>query len=334
MGYVLKDIATITEPARVSLAGVPNFIQVASKTTGGTAFSAKLVPMPESISGETVTASGYYNAAGTFFANASFRNTGPVIVDGLDFVYVRARVAGVAVSPAVFYTEAVGYISGVTADIFTDNIFKIAVPPGAFYMISSTAASTVNDFFIGLYNAVEFEIQDGHGGTRVIQGTTDAGAVAGLVFYLSIDPLETAENLKAALLNDPYLAANYSVYSDIDYVVGASTVDGVIITALDLGPEFNLSITATGGTVVSIAAGTVSDTIRGALPIVGVFVDLYAVEDVDRIETAPPSGSLGEFVVTLSKSYNGVPAWFDLNRIFAQSVDFTPPPLGFPGVGA
>lgn len=222
MGYILKDIAEITEPARVSLSGLPNFIQIASKTSGGTRYEVRIAP------------------------------TSPT--------------------------------------------------------------------------AVLVTIQDGGGGIRAIQGTTDPEAVEGSVFFISTDPLETAENLKAALLNDNYIFANYDVYSDISWNAGAPTVNGVVVKAKDIGTEFNLTVTGAGATVTAISAGTSTDSIRGSEPIVEVAVDLYREDAGQYIHTAAPAGSLGAPIITLSKSYNGAPIWFDLNGIAAQNLQFTPPP--------
>lgn len=222
MGYLIKDIAVITEPARISLSGLPNFIRLASKTTGGTRYQVRVVP---------------------------------------------------------------------------------------------TSAS-----------AITVTVQDSEGGIRVLTGTTDPEAVEGSVFFISADPLDTAENLKAALLNDAYVTANYDVYSDITWNGGTPTVNGVVIHAKDMGGEFNLNVTGAGATVSTISNGTVNDTIRGSEPVVEVSVDLYRENADQYVHTSPPAGSLGAPIITLSKSYNGTPVWFDLNGIAAQNLAFTPPP--------
>lgn len=221
MGYILKDIANITEPARISLSGLPNFIRLASKTVGGTRYQVRVVP-------------------------------------------------------------------------------------------TSPSAITVT-------------VQDGEGGIRVLTGTTDPEAVEGSVFFIAADPLETAENLKAALLNNAYISANYDVYADIAWSGGAPTVNGVVIQAKDMGAEFNLTVTGAGAAVTAITTGTVNDTIRGSEPVVEVAVDLYKEDASQYIRTTPPAGSLGAPIITLSKSYNGLPIWFDLNGIAAQNLVFTPP---------
>lgn len=223
MGYILKDIANITEPDRVTLSGLPNFIQIASKTAGGARY--------------------------------------------------KVRIA--AVSPS----------------------------------------------------AINLIVQDGQGGVRVVRGTDDPVEVDGLVFYISSEGLSTAENMKAAFLNDPYINANYDVYSDIGWSDGSPTLNGIIVEAKDIGAEFNLTITPVGATAAVMQTGTSADTIRGNDAIVEVSVDLYRENAAQYIHTAPPAGSLGDPIVTLSKSYNGRPLWFDLNGIAAQNLNFTPPTL-------
>lgn len=221
MGYVLKDIATIGEPARVSLAGLPNFLTISSKTTAGTAY--------------------------------------------------RARIA----------------------------------PTGA---------------------PVSLTITDSAGGTRGISSTDELEDAGGYVFYYAADPLELAENIKAAVLNDAYISANFNMYSDVSWNNGAPTVNGVIIEAKENGPEFNLTLSASGATTTSLATGTSSDSIKGNNPMTSIFVDVYRTETGAYIREIAPSGRLGDPVITLNKTYAGAPVWFDLNAVPAQSLAFTPPP--------
>lgn len=221
MGYIIKDIATITEPARVSLSGLPNFIIFESKTAGGTKFKARIFP-----------------------------------TSGTEIIIT---------------------------------------------------------------------VQDNEGGVRALNGTLDPAEVGGVVFFISSEILDTVENIKAAFLTSAYITANFDVYNEIDWGGGAVTTGGVIIEAKDNGAEFNLVIGATGATVTTLAAGTDTDTISEGENIVEIAIDLYADTVTEPIHTAPPAGSLGAFIITLSKSYNGLPVWFDLNGIAAQNLAFTPP---------
>lgn len=221
MGYILKDIATIKEPARISLSGLPNFIQLSSKTTGGTAFQARIVPVSTS------------------------------------------------------------YIS--------------------------------------------ITIQDSQSGIRNLVSTTEPANVEGSVFYLSTDILETTENIKAALLTDSYIAANFDVYSDIIWNSGTPTVNGVVLKAKEIGSEFNLTIAGSGATITFIATGASSDSIKGNAPVVEISVDMYRESTTAPIHTQPPSGSLGKPIITLTKSYNGLPIWFDLNGVAAQNINYLAP---------
>lgn len=221
MGYILKDIANILEPARLSLSGLPNFIQLSSKTASGTAYQSRITP---------------------------------------------------------------------------------------------TSAT-----------AISISLTDTDGGVRVITGTTDPEEVGAGVFFISSDLLERAENIKQALIEDPYIAANYNVFSDVSWNAGAPSVNGVIVQALANGAEFNLAVTATGATVTSITTGASSDTLKGEAPIVEIYVDLYREEVGSFLGNSDPAGSLGIPAITLSKSYNGAPVWFDLNGIVAQKLDFNTP---------
>lgn len=219
MGYVINNIANITEPARLSLSGLPNFIQIASRTGGGSAYRGRITPTSQT--------------------------------------------------------------------------------------------------------SISVTVVDKAGGSRTITGTTDKTAVGGSVFYISTNPLETTENIKAALLNDAYISANYTVFSDISWNDGAPEVNGVLMVALEWGQEYNLVMTASGATI-GTANGNMNDSIKGSEPMVTISADVYAVES-RYIQDLPPNGEPGKHIVTLSKTYSGSPIWFDLNGVAAQNLGFEDP---------
>lgn len=210
MGYLLRDIAVISDPAEVSTAGVNNFMTVAPKTVTATTYQGRLVPT------------------------------------GLPF-------------------EAT---------------------------ITTPYAS------------------------HTLVGTADPDEAGGDTFYLPSDALQASENLKNALLRDPYFQDNYAVAVDIGWSGSSATVNGVLIRALDTGPEFNLSVTvAFGGTYTQITAGSTNDSLRGINPTAVIGVDLYRETFTPYVRQVAPSGLLGDPVVRLSKTYNGSPVWFDINAV-------------------
>lgn len=167
-------------------------------------------------------------------------------------------------------------------------------------------------------------LQDTYGGVRTFKGVADAAEAGGLNFMVTANAVETAENLKAALLNDSYISANYEVFNDMDYATLSTS--GVVLRALDMGSEFNLTATSAEGiTYTQQTAGSSGDTIKGNAPTSVVSIDLYEVEMPARVRETPPEGRLGRPVVTLNKSYNGSPIWFDLNGVASHKLEFTPP---------
>lgn len=169
-----------------------------------------------------------------------------------------------------------------------------------------------------------FTLQDTYGGVRTFKGVASEADAGGLTFVVSANPIETAENVKAALLNDSFIAANYEVFNDIDYAT--LTTAGVMLRAYDMGAEFNLTATQVEQvTYTPVAAGTSNDTIKGNTPTVVVSVDLFEIQMPSRLREEAPAARLGRPLVTLNKSYNGSPVWFDLNGVATHKLEFTPP---------
>lgn len=223
MDYIIRDIAEITPPRRVTLAALPNFIQIASKPRTGEYYAATITPL----------------------------------------------------SPS----------------------------------------------------AVSVTVADNVGGARTFIGTLDPQRVGGQVFYLSADPLETAENLRAAMLADDWLAANYEIYTPLAWAGGGVTSTGVEIRSRGQGSAFNLNITAVGAMVNGVTPSSSSDSLKGNEPTADIYADIYAV-DADHVgEFDRPAGrALGRRLVTLAKTYAGDPVWFDLNGIAAGAGPWNAPP--------
>lgn len=165
---------------------------------------------------------------------------------------------------------------------------------------------------------------DTYGGVRSFKAVSLPADAGGLSYLLTGNAIENAENLKAALLSDGFIAANYEVYNDMDYA--AMTTAGVVVRALEIGAEFNIQVQeAEGVTYTPIATGSSADSIKASAPTVVVSVDLFEIEMPARVRETPPAGRLGRPVVTLNKSYNGSPMWFDLNGVASHKLEFTPP---------
>lgn len=325
MGYVLKDIANITEPDRVTLSGLPNFIQIASKTAGGTFFTGRVLPNIMLVGANALTNVGFMRPDGTVNAgNSGYRHTAPIDIEGVSKLYILSGSGSLSASPAVFFNASNVRISGVTPSEVGVRYYELTPPAGAKYVVS-TCQVIHADIFTVASSLISLNVQDGAGRVRVLRGSLVLGDVGGSVFFMSADALQLAENIKGAFLNDALIEANYDVYSDIEWNEGAPVVNGVILEAKERGAEFNIALTAEGATFTVLSAGSSLDTLRGNEPLIEVSVDLYRENAAQYIHTEAPAGKLGAPIVTLSKTYNGRPLWFDLNGIAGQNLNFTPP---------
>ena len=223
MGYVLKDIANITEPKRVTLAALPNWLQLASKSSAGQPYVGVITP------------------------------------------------------------------------------------------------SSATDITVA--------ITDSAGGIRTFTGTDAAQDAGGNVFYISSDPLVTAENLRGVLLADLWLAANFEIFVPLTWAGGVASGNSVRLQSKANGAEYNLTVTVTGAAYNNVSTSSSSDSIRGNAPTADVLVDIYAV-DRDHIggDDRPAAAQLGQLLVTLSKTYYGDPVWFDLNGVMQAPPAFNAPP--------
>jgi len=238
MGYVSKDIAVITEPDRLALSALPNFVTFASK-------------------------------------------------------------------PSVKqYLEITIKINMTQGTNLAATVLNITQPDGA-----------VNSF----------------------KGTITPSAVGGSTFYISATKSDTAENLRQALLNNRWIAANFEVSIPFNLVNNA-ILNGEIISikSKGAGTDYNITVAAPGNTanvaylvtpVVPVSVN--NDSISGEASTAEIDLDLYVDADLYFGQDDKPISvaSLGHYATTLQKTYSGVPLWFELNSIFAQNNKYNTPPL-------
>lgn len=242
MGYKTKDIADITEPARVSLAKTSNFVQFASKPSVKTFFDVdiQLTAVPS------------------------------------------------------------------TPDVSQRTVLRVTDPSG---------------------RITEFH------------GTTVASEVGGSVFYVAQDTADTAENLRQALLNNAWLAANFDIRIPSVWS-GSNVANGntLSIRGKAAGAAFVATVAAPNNAAnsayiitVNSATSTDTDSIKGNADTVEIELDMYEGANVFLGADDRPTDEdkLGTLAVVMQKTYAGQPVWFDVNGPVTQYGPYNLPREGW-----
>lgn len=168
-------------------------------------------------------------------------------------------------------------------------------------------------------------------------GTTDPTLVGGAVYYIAADHTDTAENIRQTLLADAWVAANFTIKIPATWTGTAlQNSDTLYITSNGYGAEFNIVLTAPNNTANAAYTITITnatshngDSISGEAVTAEISLDVYTDTGVFLGADDKPvsTAALGNYAITLSKTYTGVPVWFDLNALFAQYGGYTVPPL-------
>ncbi|WP_101688274.1 hypothetical protein [Dysgonomonas massiliensis] len=167
-------------------------------------------------------------------------------------------------------------------------------------------------------------------------------------YELSEDPIQTAQNLKEALLRCPYVRDNFKVSSPINLDENTGFVEQsavVNLESLSAGKRFNFEIVLNKEKTDDNDAeydeykkrfdsfaliklpdydSVNPDTINEGAEACEIQIDMYADTGLflgqdDR----PDADDLGSYVTTLTKTYFNQPVWFDLNSI--QTKKYKPP---------
>lgn len=174
------------------------------------------------------------------------------------------------------------------------------------------------------------------GVVHVFSGTQVAEDVGGSVYFIDADRTNTAENLRQALLTDKWINANFEVR--LPAIVTGSTVangDTLNIKSKGAGDDFDVLIAAPADpthkayTITFVHnTSTNNDSISGEASTIEISLDVYTDAPIFLGANDLPSSSdrLGNFAVTLSKTYSGETLWFDVNGPFAKSSAFNTPP--------
>ena len=343
MGYTSKNIARITEPKILTLSALPNFVQFA-KIPAAQSFlelNVKVLIVP------TWRAHSYYTASGV---RVNFNPTSEAtkvwntsrlidVVEGQNFVY---KGGAIPASFCVFFNASGGVVSTFQT---SGGTYSGVVPAGAVSLglttntdIDANPTLTINGVNV---LAVKDEtrtllnITQADGTLHQFSGTTDEVKVGGNIFYIAADPSDTAENLRQALLADPWIKANYDVVIPFSWS-GASPVNGstLNIKAKLAGQDLKISVVAPNNngaySITWIEQNSINnDSISGEASTAEIELDVYTDPEVFLGEDDRPitTAKIGHYLTTLSKTYAGAPLWFELNALFAQYPSFNLPPV-------
>jgi hypothetical protein len=175
-------------------------------------------------------------------------------------------------------------------------------------------------------------------GDHIYYGTTNLAEVRGNIFYVSAATSDTAASLRNSLLSDTAFSLLFDISLPLiqsgDNLVNGDTLS---INSKGAGIAYNANIIASGNTgnaaytITWIASQSANnDSISGESSTVGIEVDVYAGPSVflgadDKPLTAK---KMGRRVLTLAKTYSGVPLWFELNSLFLQHARHNGQPVG------
>lgn len=171
-------------------------------------------------------------------------------------------------------------------------------------------------------------LTDTTGATHTVRGVISRDEVGRGTFLIAPCSAEvTASNLAAALRGLEWLNERYVVTS------AASATDAVVyLEARSPGAAYDLTFRAgSAWSGVVLRAGADGDALLASAGETTTRIDVELAEITGAPLSAGGAGAEGVPVVTLSKSYDGTPVWFDLNAAVAAPRTYLPPPAA-PGV--
>lgn len=240
-----------------------------------------------------------------------------------------------------------GYVSKDIAVITEPKRIALSSSPNFVVFESKPGTKTVLDLIIKVNinrttpNAIglsPLDLTDALGDVRRFRATASASDAGGPIYYLGNNASETAENLKEALLSDLWVATNFDVSVP-------STWDGATLTA---GREVHIRGKGSGvdftftldkpfdNDGLAYTFNWIEDTplnndsLSGEASTAVVALDVYLLPGARLGEDDVPDTpeKVGQYLITLSKTYTGEPIWFELNALFRQYPGYNIPPGG------
>jgi len=350
MGYTSKDIAVITEPKQVTLSASPNFVQFASKPATKTYLELNIeirIKASTNLLNPNTITDGYYIApTGILTALAGYGVSDYIPVEP-NTQYTGYNGYTNAFRTYAFYDADQNFISQQqnASNTFTTTATTAYVRVSLYGPTHGSSPRPYNQQ--GVFKGVSpiFEPWTGStpsnisaltrlvitapdGTVHNFNGTTDREAVGGNVFYVSTDTSDTAENLRQALLADPWLNANFEIIIPFVWQGGNVSNGNVInIKSKGAGDDYEFTLTAPNNASNSAylitwvsTTSTNNDSISGEASTAEIDVDVYIDPDVFLGQDDRPinAAKIGTYLTTLSKTYAGTPVWFELNALFNQ----------------
>lgn len=215
------------------------------------------------------------------------------------------------------------------------NFVKFASKPAVKTSLEVTVKVNIADTATDIPTKTVLILTEPSGAVHTFRGTTNIAEVSDSVFYVSVDKSDTAENLRAAMLNNRWIDANFEIRIAAALVGGVfKNGDTLNIKSKGTGADFNITLVAPNNTANVAyaftwinATSTSNDSISGEAGTVEIELDIYENPEVgingnDQPDTPAKLGVLGP---NLQKTYAGVPLWFELNALFSQYGGFSLP---------
>jgi hypothetical protein len=230
----------------------------------------------------------------------------------------------------------VGYITEPDSPVLTGgrNFFGIESYPGTkIYLEAYITVTTYPNNVAGSLLRIDYP----NGTHTVFVGTNDKEeATQGSKYLLTETYADNAENLRQAFLRVKYLRDNFDII--VPPSPGVTYNRNVIrIQSKGAGVDYNIGIsfpvfpgiTSNYELEWEEQESVNNDSISDEEETVEVVVDVYADPPLIFLgenDSVKARTSMGDLIVTLQKTYAGVPLWFDVGAIFAQSNRYNLPP--------
>lgn len=213
----------------------------------------------------------------------------------------------------------------------TNFVKFTGIPPLSQALYKATIKVNITNAASAVPTKTELVISEPNGTLHIFRGNTDPELSGGSVFNVTPYNTVNAENLRAALMSDEWIASNFEVQLPFNWSgLTPELADTIHLISKGYGADYNIGITAPGNianvayTINVLASSVKNDSITGeastAIIELDVFTDTGVFLGVEDRET------LGTFAVSLQKTYTDSPVWFELNNIFRHLAGYNRPP--------
>lgn len=157
------------------------------------------------------------------------------------------------------------------------------------------------------------------------RGTRDRIEVNSTTFLVSEDKAITAENIRACLMSDTFFRGNFSITIPVINNNGIiENGDTIIITSIGTGFRYAFSFEYLDADFIKLTGDPTNtnnnDSIDSGEGDTEIEIELYENNSLFLgVDDTPQNNiPLGNYLVSLTKSYNNIPVWFDLNSLIGS----------------